>query len=144
MQDLDWHGLNRSAAGNQISIAKQCGEEDIISLPNFPVSLSIIIVMNALRAVKATSSTSRVLLAARAASTTASPIRSSNSAVPLANVEAQWNSLTAEEQVDVHRELEELQKRDWKTLSLDEKKAGELVPNLSLLDFFTPWAMRLL
>ncbi|KAF8604633.1 cytochrome c oxidase subunit IV [Ceratobasidium sp. AG-I] len=83
--------------------------------------------MNVLRAVKATSSTSRVLLAARAASTTASPIRSSNSAVPLANVEAQWNSLTAEEQVDVHRELEELQKRDWKTLSLDEKKAAYFV-----------------
>lgn len=142
MRDLDWHGLNRSTAGNQTSTAKQCGEEDIISLPNSPVSLSIIAVMNALRAVKATSSTSRVLLAARAASTTASPIRSSNSAVPLANVEAQWSSLTAEEQVDVHRELEELQKRDWKTLSLDEKKAGELV--LDLYKFFTPWAMCLL
>lgn len=92
--------------------------------------------MNALRASKAITSTSRVLLAARAASTTASPIRSSTSAVPLANVEAQWNSLSAEEQVDVHRELEELQKRDWKTLSLDEKKAGELVPDPYLLDFF--------
>lgn len=81
--------------------------------------------MNALRASKATVSASRAFLVARAASTTASPIRSSNSAVPLANVEAQWNSLSAEEQVDVHRELEELQKRDWKTLSIDEKKAGE-------------------
>lgn len=72
--------------------------------------------MNALRASKAITSTSRVLLTARAASTTVSPIRSSASAVPLANVEAQWESLSAEEQVDVHRELEELQKRDWKTL----------------------------
>ncbi|KAG9116806.1 Cytochrome c oxidase subunit 5A [Ceratobasidium sp. 392] len=77
----------------------------------------------------ATASTSRALFAVRAASTAsgAPPIRSSNSAVPLANVEAQWNGLTPEEQVEVHRELEELQKRDWKTLSIDEKKAAYFV-----------------
>ncbi|KAG8715885.1 Cytochrome c oxidase subunit 5A [Ceratobasidium sp. 394] len=84
--------------------------------------------MNVLRASKATASTSRALFAVRAASTTAPPpIRSSTSAVPLANVEAQWSGLTAEEQVEVHRELEELQKRDWKTLSIDEKKAAYFV-----------------
>jgi cytochrome c oxidase subunit 4 len=88
--------------------------------------------MNALRAYRATAGTSRALLAVRAASTTAgaAPIRSSTSAVPLANVEAQWSGLTAEEQVEVHRELEDLQKRDWKTLSIDEKKAGESVSDL--------------
>ncbi|KAG8679867.1 Cytochrome c oxidase subunit 5A, partial [Ceratobasidium sp. 395] len=81
--------------------------------------------MNALRAAKATASTTRAFFAARAASTVsgAPPIRSSTSAVPLANVEAQWSGLSADEQVEVHRELEELQKRDWKTLSIDEKKA---------------------
>ncbi|QRV74923.1 cytochrome C oxidase polypeptide IV [Ceratobasidium sp. AG-Ba] len=85
--------------------------------------------MNALRASKATTSASRALFAVRAASTSvgASPIRSSTSAVPLANVEAQWSGLSAEEQVEVHRELEELQKRDWKTLSIDEKKAAYFV-----------------
>ncbi|QRW03825.1 cytochrome C oxidase polypeptide IV [Ceratobasidium sp. AG-Ba] len=36
------------------------------------------------------------------------------------------SGLSAEEQVEVHRELEELQKRDWKTLSIDEKKAVTL------------------
>ncbi|KAH7341587.1 cytochrome c oxidase subunit IV [Rhizoctonia solani] len=82
--------------------------------------------MNVLRASRIVARP-RALLVARAASTTASPIRSSNSAVPLANVEAQWESLSSEEQVEVHRELESLQKRDWKTLSLDEKKAAYFV-----------------
>ena len=48
------------------------------------------------------------------------------SAVPLSNVEAQWERLSPEEQLTVHQQLEELQKKDWKTLSVDEKKAGTL------------------
>lgn len=44
--------------------------------------------------------------------------------VPLSNVEAQWDRLSQQEQLAVHQQLEELQKRDWKTLSVDEKKAG--------------------
>jgi hypothetical protein len=44
----------------------------------------------------------------------------------LANIEASWKSLPAEEQFEVYQQLEELQKRDWKELSVDEKKAGEL------------------
>ena len=56
--------------------------------------------------------------AAPAASTAASAV------VPLSNVEAQWEKLTQQEQLAVHQQLEEIQKRDWKTLSLDEKKAG--------------------
>ncbi|EUC57132.1 cytochrome C oxidase, subunit IV/COX5b [Rhizoctonia solani AG-3 Rhs1AP] len=82
--------------------------------------------MNALR-ISRIAARPRALLNVRAASVTASPIRSSNSAVPLANVEAQWESLSSEEQVEVHRELESLQKRDWKTLSIDEKKAAYFV-----------------
>ncbi|KAF8329846.1 cytochrome c oxidase subunit IV-domain-containing protein [Cantharellus anzutake] len=52
---------------------------------------------------------------------------SSVNALPLANVEAQWEKLSKEEQLDVYRQLEELQKRDWKTLSIDEKKAAYYV-----------------
>ena len=56
--------------------------------------------------------------AAPAATTSASAV------IPLSNVEAQWENLSQQEQLTVHQQLEELQKRDWKTLSLDEKKAG--------------------
>jgi len=48
----------------------------------------------------------------------------SSSAIPLSNVEAQWEKMTSDEQLSVHQQLEELQKKDWKELSLDEKKAG--------------------
>ena len=32
--------------------------------------------------------------------------------------------MPADEQYEVYRQLEELQKRDWKELTVDEKKAG--------------------
>jgi hypothetical protein len=44
----------------------------------------------------------------------------------LANIEASWKSLPAEEQYEVYHQLEEIQKKDWKELTIDEKKAGEL------------------
>ena len=44
--------------------------------------------------------------------------------IPLSNVEAQWAKLTTEEKMTLHEQLEELQKKDWKELSIDEKKAG--------------------
>lgn len=50
----------------------------------------------------------------------------SEAVIPLSNVEAQWEKLGAEEQRIVHRKLEEIQKKDWKALSIDEKKAGAL------------------
>jgi len=52
---------------------------------------------------------------------------SSSSVIPLSNVEAQWEKLSKEDQLIVHQQLEELQKKDWKTLSLDEKKAAYYV-----------------
>lgn len=55
---------------------------------------------------------------------TTTTTRVDDAVIPLSNVEAQWEKLTADEQLTVHQQLEELQKRDWKTLSLDEKKAG--------------------
>lgn len=46
-------------------------------------------------------------------------------AIPLSNIEAQWALLSPDEKTSVADQLEELQKRDWKLLSGDEKKAGE-------------------
>jgi cytochrome c oxidase subunit 4 len=45
----------------------------------------------------------------------------------LSNVEAQWERLSKDDQVAVHTQLEALQKKDWKELSLDEKKAAYYV-----------------
>lgn len=61
--------------------------------------------------------------------------RPSGSIIPLSNVEAQWEKFSAEEQAQVYTQLEELTKKDWKTLSLDDKKAGtSAFPCLMLLD----------
>lgn len=60
---------------------------------------------------------------AAAASSTSTTV-SSASAIPLSNVEAQWAMLSSSEQAAVHQQLEALQQKDWKTLSLAEKKAG--------------------
>ncbi|KIS66471.1 putative cytochrome-c oxidase chain V precursor [Mycosarcoma maydis] len=43
------------------------------------------------------------------------------------NIEASWKTLSKEEQYGVFRQLEELQRKDWKELSLDEKKAAYFV-----------------
>jgi len=73
---------------------------------------------------------------ARCLTTTANPSHlagatstssSSPSIIPLSNVEAQWEMMSNEEQITVHQQLEQLQKKDWKELSLDEKKAAYYV-----------------
>ncbi|KAG5335596.1 hypothetical protein C0989_000917 [Termitomyces sp. Mn162] len=73
------------------------------------------------------------LRAVRRLATTASPSSVASSApltasritpIPLANVEAQWAKLSSEEKLSVQEQLEEVQKKDWKSLTLDEKKAG--------------------
>ncbi|KAF8308552.1 cytochrome c oxidase subunit IV [Clavulina sp. PMI_390] len=51
----------------------------------------------------------------------------SESALPLSNVEAQWEKLAKEEQVQIYRQLEAVQKKDWKAMTLDEKKAAYYV-----------------
>ncbi|RPD66584.1 cytochrome c oxidase subunit IV [Lentinus tigrinus ALCF2SS1-6] len=38
-----------------------------------------------------------------------------------------WERLSADEQLTIHQQLEEIQKKDWKTLSVDEKKAAYYV-----------------
>jgi cytochrome c oxidase subunit 4 len=58
-------------------------------------------------------------------------VTAATSAIPLSNVEAQWATLSPAEQTAVHQQLEELQRKDWKTLSLAEKKAGaSICPHL--------------
>ncbi|KAF8495383.1 COX4, subunit IV of cytochrome c oxidase [Gautieria morchelliformis] len=62
----------------------------------------------------------------RRASTASHPhpsIDSQQAVIPLSNIEAQWAKFTKDEQITVHRQLEQLQKRNWKELSIDEKKA---------------------
>ncbi|EIN07119.1 COX4-domain-containing protein, partial [Punctularia strigosozonata HHB-11173 SS5] len=49
------------------------------------------------------------------------------SMIPISNVEAQWEQLSDEDKLVVHQQLEELQKQDWKKLSIDEKKAAYYV-----------------
>jgi len=61
------------------------------------------------------------------ATPSSSHVTASTSAIPLSNVEAQWASLSATEQTAVHQQLEELQRSDWKKLSLAEKKAAYYV-----------------
>jgi len=65
----------------------------------------------------------RLATAAQAPASAPSPSVTA-SVIPLSNVEAQWEQISKSEQAVVHRQLEELQKKDWKTLALDEKKAG--------------------
>ncbi|KAF8979421.1 cytochrome c oxidase subunit IV [Cyathus striatus] len=79
----------------------------------------------------------RIPLARRLATTTAAPAdlaAASTSvpsrpaaAIPLSNVEAQWARLSSEERLAVHEQLEVVQKKDWKELSIDEKKAAYYV-----------------
>lgn len=69
--------------------------------------------------------------AAHPATASSSSAGASEAVVPLSNVEAQWEKLSKDEQSIVHRQLEEIQKKDWKTLSIDEKKAGTFPGNVS-------------
>ncbi|KAI0797527.1 cytochrome c oxidase subunit IV [Abortiporus biennis] len=68
-----------------------------------------------------------IAAAANASHATPAAGTSGSSAIPLSNVEAQWEQLSPEEQLTVHQQLEELQKKDWKALSIEEKKAAYYV-----------------
>ncbi|KAG0143211.1 hypothetical protein CROQUDRAFT_81320 [Cronartium quercuum f. sp. fusiforme G11] len=49
----------------------------------------------------------------------------SSATVPsISNIEAAWKEMTPQEQESIFHHLEGLQKKDWKQLSLDEKKAS--------------------
>ncbi|KAJ8455385.1 hypothetical protein ONZ45_g18958 [Pleurotus djamor] len=73
-------------------------------------------------------------LAVRSLSATASPTASAaaasaprHSVIPLGNVEAQWANMNQEDKSLVIEQLEQIQKKDWKELSIDEKKAAYYV-----------------
>jgi len=65
--------------------------------------------------------------AAPPAHTGAAHVPSPRASIPLANIEAQWERLTGDEQGAVHEQLEALQKKNWKELSLAEKRAAYYV-----------------
>ncbi|KAH9810977.1 cytochrome c oxidase subunit IV-domain-containing protein [Melampsora americana] len=48
----------------------------------------------------------------------------SQSVPSISNIEAAWKEMTPQEQESIFHHLEGLQKKDWKQLSLDEKKAS--------------------
>jgi hypothetical protein len=52
--------------------------------------------------------------------------------------------MSNEEQIIVHQQLEQLQKKDWKELSLDEKKAGASRPVSVLLPLSNPRAQLIM
>ncbi|KAF7313339.1 hypothetical protein HMN09_00489400 [Mycena chlorophos] len=62
-----------------------------------------------------------------APSAPAAEAKRATAAIPLSNLEAQWALLSPDEKSSVAEQLEELQKRDWKSLSQDEKKAAYYV-----------------
>jgi cytochrome c oxidase subunit 4 len=79
--------------------------------------------MQAIRLARPRLSVRRLTTTAHASTSTPAPATAS-SVIPLSNVEAQWEKMSKSEQATVHRQLEEIQKKDWKLLSIDEKKAG--------------------
>ena len=73
----------------------------------------------------ATANHAEVASSSSSSSSSAPSITASRVApVPLSNVEALWAKLNGDEKLAVHEQLEALQLKDWKTLSVDEKKAG--------------------
>ncbi|KAG7442516.1 COX4, subunit IV of cytochrome c oxidase [Guyanagaster necrorhizus] len=56
------------------------------------------------------------------ASTSSAP-----TAIPLGRVEALWDTISVEEKAALRSQLAEIQKKDWKQLSIDEKKAAYFV-----------------
>jgi len=60
-----------------------------------------------------------------ASTVTVASTRSNASAPLLGNIEASWKDLSAAEQAEIQEQIAELEKKDWKELSMDEKKAGE-------------------
>ncbi|KAF7976754.1 hypothetical protein HWV62_5742 [Athelia sp. TMB] len=91
--------------------------------------------MQALRLVRPRTAL-RTSLLVRGLATTATPgahvassstVTKTQSVIPLSNVEAQWATMNAEDKLTVHQQLDALQKKDWKELSIDEKKAAYYV-----------------
>ncbi|KAF9556176.1 COX4-domain-containing protein [Agrocybe pediades] len=63
----------------------------------------------------------------RSDTATSSPSSAHKAPIPIGNIEAQWERLSNEEKLSVHEQLEVIQQKDWKELTLDEKKAAYYV-----------------
>ncbi|KAI7901515.1 cytochrome c oxidase subunit IV [Cokeromyces recurvatus] len=50
--------------------------------------------------------------------------RNASTNIAIQNIETRWKTLSTAEQNTIAKQLEEAQKGDWKSLSLDEKKAA--------------------
>ena len=50
--------------------------------------------------------------------------RNASTNVAVQNLETRWKTLSTAEQNTIAKQLEEAQKADWKTLTVDEKKAA--------------------
>jgi len=108
-----------------------------LARPRAPLRRSLIV-----RSLATTANPTHAHVATASSAPSATTTKSQQSIIPLSNVEAQWEKLSQEEQITVHSQLEALQKKDWKTLSIDEKKAGEFFFFL-IRFFYTMWAMYL-
>ncbi|KAK7031185.1 Cytochrome c oxidase subunit 5B, mitochondrial [Paramarasmius palmivorus] len=64
---------------------------------------------------------------ASASTSSPSPTKPKQAIIPISNIEAQWEKMSLEEKMTVQEQLEETMKKDWKELSLDEKKASYYV-----------------
>ncbi|KIM86435.1 hypothetical protein PILCRDRAFT_816394 [Piloderma croceum F 1598] len=93
-----------------------------LARPRAPLRRSLIV-----RSLATTANPTHAHVATASSAPSATTTRSQQSIIPLSNVEAQWEKLSQEEQITVHSQLEALQKKDWKTLSIDEKKAAYYV-----------------
>ncbi|OBZ65728.1 Cytochrome c oxidase polypeptide 5, mitochondrial [Grifola frondosa] len=65
----------------------------------------------------------------------------SSAVIPLHNVEAQWERLSADEQLTVHQQLEEIQKKDWKTPVHRRKEGWCVSPIARLLPAHEPFLL---
>ncbi|KIK63718.1 hypothetical protein GYMLUDRAFT_162296 [Collybiopsis luxurians FD-317 M1] len=83
--------------------------------------------MRSAASVRCLATTANPAHVASASAASSSPSSSKASIVSLSNVEAQWDHLSVEEKSTVYQHLEEVMKKDWKELSLDEKKAAYYV-----------------
>lgn len=81
--------------------------------------------MHALRLARTIQPRAMALRTAQRTLATTAPHTSAQSVIPVSNIEAQWQALSNSEQMEVYEQLLEAQKRDWKSLTLDEKKAGQ-------------------
>jgi hypothetical protein len=89
-----------------------------LARPRAPLRRSLIV-----RGLATTANPSLAASSTPSSSSVSATASTQQSIIPLSNVEAQWQRMSKEDKIIVHSQLKALQKKDWKTLSLDEKKA---------------------